>query len=237
MARILIVLGTLLDIIAIGMLIAFTNNSAPTTALSQSLVCNTGETYQEELGRMVAASSTGSSRGREFFAYCVGREGERRDVTSQAFIVKAGAFVVPFVGGLLFTLIGITALVQGRSRRMTQQVIEGFGLGADALAPQPSSGRTPLVVTKTFQTGDQGATVFINGQQASAADIPPEVSGILKQFFGDFQASAAQMQSMAGRGDLVSRLKQLQEARDANLISQEEYDRTRRQILDSMDDQ
>ncbi|MBL8162886.1 MAG: SHOCT domain-containing protein [Anaerolineae bacterium] len=237
MARILIILGTLLDIFAIGALIASLNNSAPTTALSQSLVCNTGETYQEELGRMVATSATGNSRGREFFAYCIGREGERRDVTPQAFMVKAGMFAVPFVLGLILFLAGIISFAQSRSRRAAQQIFEGFGLSTDPLAPQPSSGRTPLVVTKTFQTGDQGATVFINGQQATTADIPPEVSGILKQFFGDFQASAAQMQSIAGRGDLVSRLKQLQEARDANLITQEEFDRTRRQILDSMDDQ
>lgn len=236
MARILIILGALLDLVAFGALFASLSNSAPTTALAQSLVCNAGETYQKELGRMVT-SATGYSRGREFFAYCVGSDGERRDVTPQAFMVEAGMFAVPFVAGLVLLLIGIISFAQNRTRRAVQQLVGGFGLNVDSLAPQPSSGRTPLVVTRTFQTGDQGATVFINGQPAMSADIPPEVSGILKQFFGDFQASAAQMQSLAGRGDLVSRLKQLQEARDANLITQEEFDRTRRQILDSMDDQ
>lgn len=38
----------------------------------------------------------------------------------------------------------------------------------------------------------------------------------------------------ASGGDLTTRLKQLEEARDKGLISQEEYDRLRQQILDSM---
>jgi len=47
-------------------------------------------------------------------------------------------------------------------------------------------------------------------------------------------ALKAQMQANAGGGDLTSRLKQLQEAKDNDLISSDEYDRVRQKILDDM---
>jgi putative oligomerization/nucleic acid binding protein len=205
MGKWMLLLGIVLMGVAIVALVMGLSNSPQTTAISQSLVCKPGEKYVEELGSTVTEGTR--TLGREFFAYCVG-DG-RRDVTPQAFAVKAGMFAVPFVAGLLLFIFGIFVMTWRGSRAVMRQVISAAG-----------SPVTPVIVTR-----QPASKIVVNGQEVDA--VPPEVDKILKGMFGD---------TMQNRGNLADRLRQLQEARDAGLISSDEYERVRQQILDSMDD-
>jgi hypothetical protein len=99
----------------------------------------------------------------------------------------------------------------------------------------------PAVQSYTFdsQPGQTATVVTVNGQQVQGdlSSLPPETANLIRQMLGGLNLSTSQMSALSQKTDLKDRLRQLQEARDANLITQEEYDRVRQQILDSLDDQ
>ncbi len=214
MGKWMLLLGIVLIIVAIVALVMGLSNSPQTTAISQALVCETGEKYAEELGMNVYDGSR--SLGREFSAYCEG-DGSRREVTPQAFLVKAGMFAVPFVLGLLLFLAGIFTMVWRGTRSAMRQVISATATG------------NPVVVTRS---GQPVSRVIVNGKAVDA--MPPEINQMLKGFFDE--SLQPQSGSPQTPNNLTDRLRQLQEAYDARLISKDEYDRVRQQILDSMDD-
>lgn len=196
MGKWLLLLGIVLMAFAMVVLFVSLSNAPQTIAISQALVCEPGETYSEALGRSVYSGT--ESMGREFFAYCQG-DGDRREVTPQAFLVKAGMFAVPFLAGLFLFMIGIFRMTW----RVTRSAISHVAANA--------------VVTRS---GQPVSRVIINDK---------EVDQLLKGMFGQ----SVQPQN---RGNLTERLRQLQEAYDARLISKDEYDHVRQQILDSLDD-
>jgi hypothetical protein len=202
MGKWMLLLGIVLMVVAMIALVMGLSNSPQTIAISQALVCQPGEKYSEALGRSVYSGT--ESMGREFFAYCES-DGSRRDVTPQAFAVKAGMFAVPFVLGLLLFVFGIFVMVWRGSRSLIGQV----------------------VTATTSGSGQPVSKIIVNGQPVDS--MPPEIDQMLKGFFGD----STQPQN---RANLTDRLRQLQEAYDARLISKDEYERVRQQILDSMDD-
>jgi hypothetical protein len=124
----MVLLGGLLMLIGIGALLFLQfANDIPSIRdnpawinLQNTVFCTTGETYTEALG---AQSFSGTrSLGRSFSAYCE-RDGERREVTPQAFLVRAGVFVVPFVGGLCLVIVApmlfMGSIVRGGLRMAT----------------------------------------------------------------------------------------------------------------------
>jgi hypothetical protein len=90
---------------------------------------------------------------------------------------------------------------------------------------------TTILATQSGEGFSQVSVVTVTGHQVDS--LPPEAAEVIRQVLGGFQASASQF---AMSGDLASRLRQLQEARDANLIYEDEYNRLRQQILDAMED-
>jgi len=218
MGKWMLLIGIILMAFAMVILFMSISNAPQTTAISQALVCEPGEKYSEALGRSVYSGT--ESMGREFFAYCEG-DGSRREVTPQAFLVKAGMFAIPFVGGLLLFIVGIFVMTWRGTRSIMKQVVTASSTG------------NPVVVTRS---GQPVSRVIINGKAVD--QMPADIDQMLKGFFGDdFQAgSTGNIAPAQGSGNLADRLRQVQEARDAGLISKEEFERVRQQILDSMDD-
>ncbi len=148
--------------------------------------------------------------------YCVNSERQREDVTGRWVLIGAGGFVVPFLIGL-FTLISSASAA---AHRRTTQAFEAFSnnySGADFAVMNTSSSNVQNI---DFQDG----ALSVNGFQVKLDGLTPE----------KVQALKAQMQAAAEGGDLTTKLRQLQDAKDKGLISSDEYDRLRQKILDDI---
>jgi hypothetical protein len=212
--------GILLIVIGFAALFAFTiiapevraqNESVAT--LQNALFCNPGEKYVEVLGGRVT-DSFGRNAGRAFSAYCEDSEGQQRDATGRSVAIMAGAFAVPFLLGLSLALGSLIAMFRRGSKPAATNAFP-----------------TTILATQSGEGFSQVSVVTVTGHQVDS--LPPEAAEVIRQVLGGFQASASQF---AMSGDLASRLRQLQEARDANLIYEDEYNRLRQQILDAMED-
>lgn len=220
MSKLVLWFGGLLMVAAFGALVFFTMlpedlKSNPTVeTINNTLFCDPGERYVESIGALVFGSGT-RPLGREYDIYCENSEGQQRDVTERSILIIAGSFVGLFVSGLILVLIGIIAV----SARISRRVIT------------TSAGPTTVFSTSPGRGVQYSSTVV----HLNDKEIPPEAADMIRQMFDSMQTASTQMQPSSG-GDLVSKLRQLEEARDANLISQTEYDRLRQQILDRADD-
>ncbi len=183
-------------------------------AINSAVFCEPGERYVESIGGLVFGSGT-RPLGRAYDIYCENNEGQQRDVTGRSLGIIIVGFTAPFILGLFLAISGITALSVRATRRMVTTSI-----GPDA-SFSTTPGRGVHYSTTVVRMNDQ--------------EIPPEAADMIRQMFDGMQTTSAQMPASSG-GDLVSKLRQLEEARDADLISQAEYDRLRQQILDRADD-
>jgi hypothetical protein len=80
---------------------------------------------------------------------------------------------------------------------------------------------------QTYRSTVQEMARFINAQGAAPAAFSALDAGLTPEFRGSTAKHA-------NTGDLVAKLKQLEQARDGGLITQQEYDRLRQEILDKM---
>lgn len=222
MGKLALLLGILLMIAAFALLAAFvlpieSLRSNPTIiAAKNSLLCAPGERFVEDIGALISGSGS-RAFGRELTIYCENNEGQQRDITMQAITTMIVVFLVPFVVGLVLALIGGIAAFAGWTRRLASS-------GSIAGVPVTVYSSTPGESVRYTTT-----TVRMNNQE-----IPAEAAEVIKQVMAGFQASAGSFQAGGANDDLVTKLRQLEEARDAGLISAAEYDRTRQRILDSM---
>ena len=227
-----ILLGILLMGASFVLLFMFIGDPADNSLVQQvqtSLHCQPDETFIQVMGRYVDNFGT-STDGYEFNFYCEGKDGERRDVTGPGVLTIGAGFVVPFVGGLLLMLWGIFAMVWKATRKLTSAA---FGAAADGsgfgTANQPA-----MIYTNQSGQPIRTSATFVNasGQPVDVSQIPPEKMEKIQDVFKTFGMNLPQTGS-AGT-DLIARLQQLEEARSKNLITQEEYDRLRKEILDRL---
>lgn len=231
MGRLLIVLGALLFIggIAATAYSAFSVsmagigdmvNTAVNSDEEAAKYCKAGETLVKEQGAETYSPTEGYGRSTQY--YCENAAGTRRDVTGE-FVTNLVGQAFNGVGGMFnfsvkteymaAALLGLILVIAGsvlnRNKRKAAMVDALGGTNFNV-----SSG-TPVI-----RVGGQGVT------------NSPDLAQIIQQA----QAMKQQQSGMSAgnAGDLVARLRQLEEARNKNLITQEEYDRVRRQILGSM---
>ncbi len=234
-----LLLGILLmgaSFVLLFMFIADPSENSLAQQVQTALHCQPGETFVQELGRYIDNFGT-SSDGRELTYYCEDAEGERRDVTGEGVITIMAGFAVPFVLGLLFLLWGIFAIFWKVMRKLSENVVGTMGGGV-----MPSNQPQMFYTDVSGQPRTTSTSVYtVNGQPMNAADIPPEkmeqIQNVLKTFGMNVPQSGV-MSTMNPNADaganLVAQLKQLEDARNQNLITQEEYDRLRKEILDKM---
>ena len=216
MSKLIIFLGVLLMVAAMGLLIFFVGvrssmqDNQSVVDLQNRLFCNPNETYVEVLGGYIR-NSTGTGGGRQFTAYCENSENQRRDVTLRAFGIMAGAFAIPFVLGLFLFIGGVGAF----ARRKVTNMISTFPIQAGQAAIRTSVVQMDKGDIDAGNVGEMLQEVFSRLQNANYTVVSS---------------------SMGGADDLTEKLRQLKEARDSNLISQDEYERIRAAILDKLDD-
>jgi hypothetical protein len=178
-------------------------------------LCKPGETLEQENGQSEYTPGQGNAHSVRY--YCVDSSGVRREVT--------GDFAQDLLSGVSnifpsFSLrLEYVALVGGGILLLLIGIFSGLRRGVDvrpgvAISSDPSS---------AFPMSGQPVVVRMQGQNLDLGDIIQQA-----------QAMKASSGSINSGDDLLNKLRQLEEARRANLISQEEYDRLRQQILDSM---
>jgi hypothetical protein len=193
--------------------------NATVAHLMDSLYCGPGE----HIGQAFVSRSSSSLRvnGQGVLFYCANDAGARRDVTGSVTVLIGGAFVVPFVIGLLMVIVGANLSV----RRKMQ----------GALAGSSPLDTTPFFGGSSGQPIRSGTVITINGKTATQADLPPQAAQVLENLLGGFAGTAMQA-AIKGEGSLPDKLEQLKVALDKGLITQAEHDRLRQAILDQFDD-
>jgi hypothetical protein len=175
---------------------------------------------EEGIQEMIQEPEPGGGMSFSLRYFCVERDGDRRDVTDEAitglftnpeqlasFLNLNPIFPAIALGGVLFFIFGLFY----RPRREIPAV--GTPIQLESMSSSRGSSARAPKVTVTTQTYD------MRGGSSSFADLMKDVKSKAQGAEGE---------------DFVARLQQLEDARSKNLITQEEYDRMRKAILDSM---
>ncbi len=178
----------------------------------EAQLCKEGEKLEEPKGASVYTPGQGYASS--VTLYCVNSDGEKREVTGEFANSLLGSVdgifsgvMSSMMGSLIyFGLVGVGLVV----------TIIGLLIGRRRSSPIPVSFGVPggsgtVYTSSTFNAQNPGGGFDLNQVIQQARDM-----------------------KTAASGDLTTRLKQLEDARNAGLISQTEYDRTRQQILDTL---
>jgi hypothetical protein len=178
--------------------------------------CEEGEQLEVDQGASQYNPNTGVT-GRSTAYYCV-EDGVRRDVTGlfvQETMGEAFDGVASFLPGLIGTSILSCLLVP----LGVVLIIAGIVVGIR----QRQSQMANATGIQGFGTTVRPGGIYIN-------DRPVAGNADLQQLL----AKAKQQASASGNVNMTAKLQQLEEARAKNLISADEYERMRKQILDHM---
>jgi hypothetical protein len=182
------------------------------------IVCEENEELVQWLGRYIPRSGS-SGGGREMAFYCEDSEGEERDVTGSVVGIMAAGFAIPLILTIVLVIVGSTMAATSRMKRLSQNV---FG----------------NTVWNTMGNTQSSMTVVdLRDGSYQSGEIPPEKLAQAKQIMDSLGFGNAFPTTMgaAGGASLAERLKQLDEARNQGLITQDEYERSRQSILDNID--
>ncbi|MBA3869072.1 MAG: SHOCT domain-containing protein, partial [Anaerolineae bacterium] len=201
---------SLLAVIVIPVLPSTVDNASVTNYMT-SLLCQPGE----KLVREQYKTHDSDGNGYSMTPYCVNSERQREDVTGRWVLIGVGGFLAPFLIGLLMLVVGASAASRRQHTSRFQAVPNSYG-GTDFAMFNSGNG------TKQIDFDD--GTLKVNGFEIKMDGLTQEKIEALK----------SQMQVSAGGGDLTTKLKQIQDAKDNGLISSDEYDRLRKKILDDL---
>jgi hypothetical protein len=232
-----IILGIILVVVAFVELFLFI--SGPENKLvadvMTALACRSGERFTQVLGGY-SYNSDGTG-GQSFSFYCQDEAGNQRDVTGQGILIGVGGYIVPFLTGLLLLIVGPIGMAR---RRMKTVMNTNIGFTSTPTTAQtdpfgnPINARDFQAGTAAGQSVHSSTIVTLGGKQMNLADLPPETAQLVQQMLGKLGSLADSGNIVVQGGDLTHKLQQLQEARDKNLITQEEYDHLRKAILDHL---
>ena len=211
-----VLIGILLMVVGFGVLFGVivipvlpqTEDNATVTNYLTPILCNPGEKLIRE--QYVTHDSDGT--GYSMTPYCVNSERQKEDVTGRWVLIGAGGFIVPFLLGLLLTIV---SAARRQQNALFQAVPNSYG-GTDFAMFSSGNNSNPV--------GFNNGTLKVNGFEIKMDGLTQDKIDALK----------SQMQTLSGGGDLTTKLKQLQEAKDNGLISSDEYDRLRQKILDDL---
>jgi hypothetical protein len=211
-----VLLGILLMVIGFAALFGIivipvlppTEDNATVNNYLTPLLCQPGEKLIREQYQTYDSDGTGYS----MTPYCVNSERQREDVTGRWVLFGAGGFIVPFLLGLLLTIVSAAR----RQQNALFQAVPNSYSSTDFAIFNSGNGAKNI----DFQDG----TLKVNGFEI-------KMDGLTKE---KIESLKSQMQVGVGGGDLTTKLRQLQEAKDNGLITYDEYDRLRQKILDDM---
>ncbi|MEZ4669221.1 MAG: SHOCT domain-containing protein [Anaerolineae bacterium] len=224
-----IVLGVVLIIAAVVFLIiAVVVPVVPNTADNKAIddfmariLCNPGESLVRE--QYVTRDSDGT--GYSATIYCINNERQRREATDKWILGSMAIFGISLCAGIAFIIWG--SMRAARSVQTTVYATSGSKVGQPGVTVQQFSSfgdsSSPIDGLEINEGG-----IKFGGMEIRMDSLTSERVQTLRQ-----QMQSA-MQSGTGSGDLSSKLRQLQEARDAGLITGDEYERLRKEVLDNL---
>ena len=193
-----------------GLNLGNTMNLATDAKAREAQLCKPGEKLEESKG--ASQYTPGQGYASSVIMYCVNSEGQKRDVT--------GDFATGMVGQMGGIFSGVFSGIMGS---VIYFALMGVGLVLTIIGLILGRRRTGTVSFGVPVAGGTGfATTYTTQNAGGAIDL----NQVIQQ--------ARDMKAAAGSSDLTTRLKQLEDARNAGLISQTEYDRARQQILDTL---
>ncbi|MBI1281052.1 MAG: hypothetical protein GC179_23200 [Anaerolineaceae bacterium] len=175
----------------------------------EAQLCKPGEKLEESKG--ASQYTPGQGYASSVTMYCVNSEGQKRDVTEEFANGLVGQ-----VGGLFDNVLSqIGSFVIYPTLIVVGVVLAIIGLLIGRRRSRADSfgvvGGAPTVYTTTYTSPKSGDSIDLNQIIQQARDMKASSSA-----------------------DLSTRLKQLEDAKNAGLISQTEYDRARQNILDTL---
>lgn len=237
MGKVLVVIGALLAVVGIGGAVASSLLAPSLVSLAPeaAALCRPGERLVEEGGASTYTPGQGNRRNVRMF--CVDDKGARREVTGdfvQGLVGQvlgnlggAGAFIAAFLFSLLFGL-GLLLLIVGAivsARRNARLRIASSGA-------MPSGTVVVRMSDGTSTTTNVAGNVRSSLAGSLAGTLGDNLAGAIEQAVRAAQTSGGAHVTIGG--DLADRLRQVAEARAANLITQAEHDRLRDEILRAM---
>jgi hypothetical protein len=157
--------------------------------------------------------------------FCETSKNVREDVTAKWTLYGIATFLAPFLIGLLLFIVGLTRRAMKMANANMGGLVNVSGGGF---------GTTPQVVVNRYGTSTSpiegieynDGVLRVGGVQIATGGLSPEQAETFRR--------QAQGSPAAGGDTLAAKLKQIQDARDAGLITSAEYDRLRQEILDNM---
>lgn len=178
----------------------------------EAQLCKPGEKLEENKG--ASQYTPGSGYASSVSMYCVNSDGQKREVT--------GDFATGMIGQVDGLVSGVMSGLMGS---FIYFGLLGVGLVVTIIGLVLGRRRSSLPVTFGVPTGS-GVVYTSSTYNSQNPGGGFDLNQVIQQ--------ARDMKAAASSGDLTTRLKQLDEARNAGLISQTEYDRARQQILDTL---
>jgi hypothetical protein len=232
--RFRIALGVFLILAAIALLLVLVilpilpgaNDNRDVLKFFASILCEPGERAEIEV--IVTRDSDGT--GYTPYTTCVGREGERTDASGKHLVIAMAAFTMPFLIGLFMVILNANAL-QREWRENAWRPDRDSTRNARVGFPQVKvvHGASPEMFAASPQVEMKDGVLKVDGIEIRMDGIDPER---VKMFQGT--SSVMMGGAQTGTSSLAERLKEIQEALNAGLISQDEYDRLRQEILDKL---
>jgi len=216
--------GVILMLVGVGLLMLII--VIPVTSLGQGnplfmntlsvLVCKPGERFVQDFHTVSDLRGTVTGG----LVYCVDNENQKTEVTDLLVQRALVAFFVPFIVGLLMSILGSELIPKRRTPLVYNSGTTAFG------GIEPFSGTTSFITGSGRKIEIQNGVLTVNG-----VEIPTGYHGIDEQFEVLRQMKPVR-QNTSGAKSLTEKLRQIQDARDKGLISSEEYDRLRQHTMD-----
>jgi hypothetical protein len=184
------------------------------TKAREAQFCKSGEKLEEDKGPSEYDAVQGHYAS-SLTLYCVNDNGDKRDVTEEfgnSMVSQVGDIFGGVFSGLLGTAVYFVLIAFGLVFTIIGLLLASRRRAQTVAFGVPGTGGGIGYTTTTFNPQSSGGTIDLNQVIQQARD----------------------MKAASGGADLSTRLKQLEDARNAGLISQTEYERTRQQILDTL---
>jgi hypothetical protein len=215
---ILCLLGGLIGFVLIVLpVLPFGEGNPALMSIIAAVVCNPGDTFVQDFH--TESDLRGTARGGP--VYCVAPDETRTEVTDSLMVRAVLGMCIPFFAGLFLLtskpkrrpIISPTGNAQVFTMPTTTFTSQGFS----------SEGfQSPQIEVKDGVLKVDGFEIHMDGIKPEHLKVFQSQSPIM---MGGVQTSAT---------TLAAKLKELQEARDTGLISGDEYERLRKEILDKM---
>lgn len=222
--------GCLLIILAMVLLVAiivvpvlpFTAQTDSIDALLSRALCQPGEQVVRDQYTTTDIEGTGFSMN----VFCRTTTGQERDVTGRWAIIGGAAFLVPFLIGLTLFIVGV------RKRPVPSEAYSMAGVPSTPPARPYNPNSAPP--SSAYDLSDIAPTMSIRpsqmqaAQQAQTQEVAPSQP---TQPIATSQPTQVMRPPAADPNSLTAKLRQIEDARNSGLISAEEYERLRQEII------